>query len=172
MYRWSPWRKGHFTFAGVVIRQTTNFDIHETQERYCDAIEPVKVDRQRLKDGQAELTDMETTQVRGALMRCQWRATQTAPQHAARIGLAASQVAKPTVDWLREVNGIVKEVKADSKTGLTFYNFNDGRMEKLNWTDMVIGMWADAAHGNRCDGNSTGGMLATMAPPEVLSGKP
>eukprot|EP00969_Alexandrium_andersonii_P164262 7259827-Alexandrium_andersonii.AAC.1 len=42
MYRWSPWRKGHFTFAGVVIRQTTNFDIHETQERYCEAIEPVK----------------------------------------------------------------------------------------------------------------------------------
>eukprot|EP00969_Alexandrium_andersonii_P258020 11409058-Alexandrium_andersonii.AAC.2 len=44
-------------------RATTNSDIHGVQERYCAAIEPAKVGRQRLRESQEELT------------RCRWRAS-------------------------------------------------------------------------------------------------
>ena len=39
MYKWSPWRKGKFIFAGVELMQLTNYSIILAQEEYCDKVE-------------------------------------------------------------------------------------------------------------------------------------
>ena len=39
MYRWSPWRKGSLTYAGVELAQLTNYSIILGQEDYCNSLE-------------------------------------------------------------------------------------------------------------------------------------
>ena len=47
------------------------------------------------------MSDLELSQCRVIVMKAQWRALQTAPQYAARIGVAASSLKDPSEDpWL------------------------------------------------------------------------
>ena len=106
-------------------------------------------------------------------MKCQWRATQTGPQFAARIGLANSAMRKPTVACLREANAIAREIQKSSKDRLILHNFNYQRPkdQKLAWSDLIELAWGDAAQANRPDGASTGGMVIGLTVPEVMEGR-
>eukprot|EP00969_Alexandrium_andersonii_P268961 11887557-Alexandrium_andersonii.AAC.1 len=74
--KWSPWQAGTFTYAGIRICQLANYSIAPDQAQYSAGIESTTVSQDR---PQSELSAD-----RGVLMKCQWRATQTVPQHAAR----------------------------------------------------------------------------------------
>ena len=149
MYRWGPWKKGNFTFAGVQLQQLQNHTIFLSQENFCNELIPVAIDNERLRAKDDKLTPKELTQCRGLLMKAQWRAIQSAPQYCARIGIAASSVTKANLECLKEANAIVKELKKSSKDGLIFHSF-DG--EDVSWQSVVFLHFADAARNNRIDG--------------------
>ena len=172
MYKWSPWRKGKFIFAGVELMQLTNYSIILSQEDYCDKVDLPAISATRSSQDDAALTSNEISLTRGLLMKAQWRAVQSAPQLCARVGLANTALAlAPTVARLKEALKIVKELKKSSKETLIFHAFNQGRKDKLKWHELVQVTWADAGKGNRSDGSSTGGLVIAMAAPEIMSGR-
>ena len=105
-------------------------------------------------------------------MKAQWRALQSAPQFAARINLASSEISKPTVQLLQEANQIVKEMRRTAKDDLVFHSFNYGRKPTEHWThkDLVFLSWGDASHKNRANLASTGGLVIGISTPDILNG--
>lgn len=171
MYSWSPWQKGKFTFAGVELQQLKDGTIWLTQEEYCNSIRPLELESPSTRTSSELLRPQELSQFRGAVMKGQWRSTQSAPQYAARIGLLASTVNKATFSDLQEANRVLKELKKTSKVGMVFHAFNAMRQNKLAWTDIVMLHFGDAGHINRPDGGSTGGYVTGISTPEILEGK-
>ena len=169
MYSWSPWKRGSFTFAGVKIMQLQDFSIKISQEHYCNDLRPVPIDRERERPKDDSLTPSELTQARGLLMKAQWRSVQTALQYQARIGIAASSLAKPTLAVLKEANAIMKELKKTSQEGLIFHSFPE---DNLCWKDVIFVHFGDAARGNRPCGGDTGGFITAVASPKILQGIP
>ena len=168
MYRWSPWKRGNFIFAGVQLTQLQNFDILLSQEHFCEELRPVEIANERQRPKDDTLSAKELSQARGLVMKAQWRAIQTAPQYCARIGLASSALAKANLEVLKEANAIVKELKKTSKDGLIFHSFSD---ENLSWHQVIFLHFCDAAKGNRVDGTDTGGYVTAVASPRILDGK-
>jgi hypothetical protein len=163
MYSWSPWQRTRVTWAGVDLYQRADFSIISSQEDYCHRIEEIKIEPNR--EGSDSLVPKETTQFRAGLMKCQWRATQTAPQYATRVSSLASQVNVATIKDLREVNSLIREVKKSSRENLIFHAFNHTRAKRLEWYDLVNVVWSDASKLL-----SRGGMIHGLAPPELLQG--
>ena len=172
MYKWSPWRLGSFTFAGLEIQQLKDFSIKVTQETFSNALQPVEIAEEASRGAEHKLTDKETSQCRGLIMKAQWRAVQTAFQYCARVGIAASALTDPRVSNLKEANSILKEMKKTAKEDLYFHAFNFGRTteEKLTWKDVVAVHFGDAGHKSRGDGSSTGGYITGFAEPCILQG--
>ena len=166
MYAWSPWQRGDFTFAGCEIKQMKDFNVTITQVEFCNALQPVEIKNGQARNGGDSLQPEEITQFRGAVMKAQ-----KAPQYSARVGLLSSKANMATVEDLREANRILKEMKKSSKVELLFPAFNNGRNSKLQWNEMVMLHFGDAAQNNRRDGSSTGGYITGMAPPEIMTGQ-
>ena len=170
MYAWSPWKTGHFTFAGLEVRQLKNFEVRVTQEAYCNALVPIEIVNEKSRSDSDPLSPKEVSQFRGLTMKAQWRAVQTAFQYCARVGLAASAVNKATVAHLKEANTLMKELKKTAKEDMVFHSFNYGREKKLAWHELVAVHFGDAGNNNRPDGGSTGGYITGFATPEILAG--
>ena len=170
MYRWSPWRAGTFTFAGVQHRQLTDYSIVQSQSKYCEALQPIFIKNDRERQAEDPLEPHEISQVKGALMKVQWRAVQTGPALCARVGLANSALSRPTIQSMREANAIIKECQKGAFDDITYHNFNRGKVEKTPWSSMVLIGWGDAGHKNRHDLKSTGGMVIGMSDPRILEG--
>ena len=167
MYKWTPWKKGSFTFTGVVLTQLQNYTINLTQEQFCHGLQPVIIENERARPKDDKMSQKELTQCRGLIMKCQWRALQSAPQYACRIGLCASSASRGTIDVLKEANSIAKEMKKTSLEGLIYHAFPG----KPDWRDVVFVHFVDAARGNRHDGTDTGGMITGVSVQSILDGK-
>ncbi|CAK9056929.1 unnamed protein product [Durusdinium trenchii] len=116
------------------------------------------------------MTASETSQARALLMKAQWRSLQSAPQYAARIGIASSTLSDGKLANLREANSIIRDMRKTAKEDLVFHNFNFGRTNRLKYTDLVFLHWGDAGHNNRPTGGSTGGFVSGISSPEILKG--
>ena len=171
MYVWSPWEQGDFIYAGCRLRQLSTGTIHVSQEDFCNSLQPVEIFGDKSRSDSDLMTDSEVSQCRALLMKAQWRALQTAPQYAARIGLASSAMSDKRLANLREANSILKELKKTAKEDIVFHNFNLGRQEKLSYSDLVFCHWGDAAQKNRPGKGSTGGYITGLTTTEVLRGK-
>ena len=168
MYQWSPWKRGQFIFAGVHLQQLQDHSIVMSQEHFCNQLQPVKIDNERLRPKDDALTPKEVSQARGLIMQAQWRAIQTAPQYCARIGLASSSLRDANLSHLREANAIVKELRKSSKDNLIFHSFQG---EDRHWQHMVFLHFGDAAQRNRPDGSDTGGYITGITTSRILEGK-
>ena len=171
MYKWSPWQVGSFTFAGIELKQTKNFNIYMTQENFCNALRPVAILEEHSRSLHDALSPGELTQCRGLAMKAQWRAIQTAPQYCARIGMLSSSLTSPTVKHLKEANSIMKELRKTAEDDLILHAFNFDRKEKLHWKDLIGVHFGDAGQSNRPCGGSTGGYITGFAEPKILQGE-
>ena len=171
MYKWSPWQIGSFTFAGIELKQTKNFNIYMTQENFCNALRPVVIQDEHSRSRHDALSSSELTQCRGLAMKAQWRAIQTAPQYCARIGMLSSSLTSPTVKHLKEANSIIKELRKTAKDDLILHAFNFDRKDKLTWRDLIGVHFGDAGQSNRPCGGSTGGHITGFAEPKILRGE-
>ena len=170
MYNWSPWQAGSFTFAGIELKQTKDYTIYMTQEKFCGALRPVTIEHETQRKLTDRLSPAETTQARGLTMKAQWRAIQTAPQFCARIGMLASSLKDPTIKELKEANSIMRELRKTSKEDLVMHSFNASRKQKLRWNYLIAVHFADAGLNNRPCGGATGGHVSCLSDPSVLTG--
>jgi len=141
------------------------------QEEFCNALRPVEIQNDGSRSEDDPMTAAETSQCRALIMKAQWRAIQTAPQFAARVGMAASTMSNNKLSNLREANAIMREMRRTAKEDLVFHNFNFGREKKLEYFDLVLAHWGDAGHNNRPTGGSTGGFISGISTPHILTGQ-
>lgn len=170
VYKWSPWQAGSFTFAGVELKQTRDFNIYLTQETFCNALRPITIEGEGARPLLDSLSPSEVSQCRGLAMKAQWRAIQSAPQYCARIGLLSSSLSSPTVKDLREANSIMRELRKTAKEDMVFHAFNYGRAVRLKWNELIGLHFGDAGLNNRPCGGSTGGYVTGFADPSILQG--
>ena len=164
-YKWGKWESGDFEFAGTRLRQHPSYDIEIDQENYTKKfIKEIPLTADRAKEKYHPLTDMEVSELRGALGCLSWRANQSAPQYAAEVGLRLSEVSKAKVETIIGTNKLIREAQNDFKQTLKFHAW--GRP----WREITSLVWADAAQGNRPDGASTVGLVGGYAPAQILGG--
>lgn len=157
-----------FYVCWCAVQQLQNFGILLGQEQFCNELKPIAIENERGRAKDDKLSTQELSQTRGALMKAQWRATQTAPLYCCRIGLAASTLSKPTLATMKEASSIFKDMKKSRKDGLILHPFSS---ERLHWTDVTFLHFGDAARNNRRDGGDTGGFIMGISSPLVLNGK-
>ena len=166
MYQWSPWQSGDFIYSGSRLRQMSNYTIHVSQEDFCNSLKPVEIAGDKARGDEQEMSDAELSQCRALLMKAQWRALQTAPQYAARIGVATSAMKDRRLHNLREANSIVRELKKRSKEDLVFHNFHESHGGRLTYKDLVFVHWADAGQ----PALRRGGYVTGISSPKIMQG--
>ena len=107
MLRWSPWRSTPCMWAGMWITQEPSGKIHASQEEFCHQLLEIRVESGKYLSKDDKLKPEDVTQFRAGLMKCQWRATQTAPQFSCRVSLLAQRVNEATFGDLKETNALI-----------------------------------------------------------------
>ncbi|CAE7365335.1 GIP [Symbiodinium natans] len=171
MYRWSPWQKSDFIYSGCRIKQMSNHSIFLSQEDFCNSVRPVEIAQDRSRSDNDQMSSHELSQCRALIMKCQWRAIQSAPQYSARIGMCTSALKDNCLRNLREANSIAKELRKSAKEDLVFHNFHDCQEVDITYKDVIFLHWGDAGHKNRPDHSSTGGYVTGMSVPSIMHGK-
>ena len=166
MYNWSPWQAGDFIYSGSRLRQLSNYSIHVSQEDFCNALRPVEIANDKVRADDDLMSETELSQCRALLMKGQWRALQTAPQYAARIGIATSVMKDKRLSNLREANSIVRELKKRSKEDLVFHSFHESFHKPLTYKDLVFVHWADAGQPSF----RRGGYVTGLTTPRIMQG--
>ena len=151
-----------FTQCGVQIRQREDFGFELDQERYMNDFEGISLDPKR-ENQQGQVTEWERTQLRALIGGLQWRAQQSGPDVAAAVNMLASTITTATVATLREANLVLKRAKSRAKNKLIIHPHQERE-------PLVVATWTDAAHANRPDGGSTGGLFVGIAPARLMQG--
>ncbi|CAK0814911.1 unnamed protein product [Prorocentrum cordatum] len=166
MLRWSPWRTTPCMWAGMWITQEPSGKIHASQEEFCHQLLEIRVESGKYLSKDDKLKPEDVTQFRAGLMKCQWRATQTAPQFSCRVSLLAQRVNEATFGDLKDTNALIRDVKRTARDSLVFHNFNSNCGGKLKWDDLVIVTWVDASRLHQ-----RGGYIVGFTTAEILKQK-
>ena len=159
-YAWSPWESDNFNHCGVRVQQFADASILLDHSEYCSELVQMPA---RAKGDDGELTPQETSQARAILGSIQWRASQTAPQHSAKVSYLLSMLATKRGEVVEMVNKLVREVHSSRHTSVKIQQL------ECEPSQMVMVGWSDAAVANRPDLKSTGGHLFGLMNPEEFS---
>ena len=156
-YQWAPWETDQFTHCGLGIQQLYDDSVMINHEEYCANISQMEG---RAKHDDGPLRDEELSKLRAIHGAIQWRVTQSAPHHAAKLSYLQSFLATKDCKGIEMTNKLVREVHAGRHLSVNVHQL-DCAPEKL----VVVG-WSDAAVANRPDGSSTGGPIYGLMRPE------
>ncbi|OLP81054.1 Copia protein [Symbiodinium microadriaticum] len=161
-YSWSPWESDNFSHCGVRVQQFADASILLDHSEFCSELVQMP---SRSKDDDSELTAQEISQARAILGSIQWRASQTAPQHSAKVSYLLSMLATKKGEVVDMVNKLVREVHLARHVAVKIQQL------ECDPAHMILVGWSDAAVANRPDLKSTGGHLfGLMNPQEVQQG--
>ena len=159
--QWGEWESKVFTQCGLRVTPLEHFNIILDQEEYTEQMEVLSWNKSK---EERPVTEEERTQLRGLIGAMQWRGQQSAPGVCPGAGLLASKVTKAATEDLREGNLQLKRTKERSGQQLVIHSFEPD-------DELIVATWVDAAHDNREDGGSTGGIIIGMAPKKILDGE-
>ena len=159
---WSPWEPDPYIHCGVEVHQQANFGFNLSHEQYASQIKQIDIDKTC-----AHVTPSELSQAKAVLGAIQWRVSQTAPQHAAKLSLLQSMLphGKESKDVLHQINKLVREVYAQRGLSVKVQ-----QLEAQQDSDLVMIGWSDAAVANRPDLSSTGAYVVGLCHKQILSG--
>ncbi|CAE7347134.1 RE1 [Symbiodinium sp. KB8] len=161
-YQWAPWETDQFTHCGLGLQQLYDDSVMISHEEYCSNISQIDA---RAKGDDEPLREDELSQLRAVHGAIQWRVTQSAPHHAAKLSYLQSFLATKDHKAIELTNKLVREVHSSRHLSVGVHQL-DFPAEKL----VMIG-WSDAAVANRPDGSSTGGhIFGLMRPSDVERG--
>ena len=162
-YAWSPWEADNFSHCGVRVQQFADASILLDHSEYCTELVQMPA---RAKGDDSELSVQELSHARAILGSIQWRASQTAPQHSAKVSYLLSMLATKRGEVVDMVNKLVREVHSSRHVSVKIQQL------ECDPARMVMIGWSDAAVANRPDMKSTGGHLfGLMNPDEFRRGQ-
>ncbi|CAE7207895.1 GIP [Symbiodinium sp. CCMP2592] len=159
-YEWSPWEADSFVHCGIRITQDGDCSIRLDHSDFSKELAQMQP---RPKGDETKLTDAEVSQARAVLGSAQWRATQTAPHHSAKLSMLQSTLSTRDFSLIEQVNKLVREIHAARHVSIKVQNLG-GSPDEL----CFIG-FSDAALANRPGGASTGGFLLGLIHPSDLA---
>ena len=170
-YTWGTAKVGSYRHAGTDIEVTRDRDgdqvITVNQQYYIDMLCDVNIPQDRMRDEEAKLSAAEQMACRGALGSLQWVAVQTQPQLCGRCNILLSELVKyGKMSYAIEIQRMICEVR-QHPAQLKFFKLKKAK----TWRDISVITFADQARANRPGGDSTGGLVTTMAGPEAKSGQ-
>ena len=160
--KWSPWEPDPYIHCGVEGHQQANYGFNLSHEQYASQIKQIEIDKSC-----SHVTPSELSQAKAVLGAIQWRVSQTAPQHAAKLSLLQSMLphGKESKDVLVQINKLVREVFAQRGLSVKVQ-----QLEAASDSELVIIGWSDAAVANRPDLSSTGAYVVGLCHQQILSG--
>eukprot|EP00439_Symbiodinium_sp_Y106_P014973 s9774_g2.t1 len=158
-YEWSPWEADSFVHCGIRITQDEDCSLRLDHSEYSKELAQMKT---RQKGDEQPLTEAEVSQARAVLGSAQWRVTQTAPHHAAKLSMLQSMLSTRDHNLIEQVNKLVREIHSARHISIKVQNLGT-KAEELSF----IG-FSDAALANRPGGASTGGFLLGLIHPKDL----
>ena len=148
-------------FCGCDIRQTENYDVTVTQERFALSIDEINLDSARKAQVDSELGYKEKQNMRQTLGALNWRAVQTAPWMLATVSHLQGCTESGSIADLLNVNKLVRWQRRYATSGLLFSHSVEN--------DVVV-TFTDASWATRKDGGSQGGQITLLMNKHVLEG--
>ena len=160
-FRWTPWEENEFKQCGVNIRQLDDFSFEQDQSEYLQGLDEIPIAKERAKQPDFPVTELERSQLRAVLGGLQWLVGQTRVDGMVDVNLLQSQVTTATVSTLQEANKALRKLRTHA--GLKLYiRFIEG--------EVICVVWSDASWANRRDGSSAGGYILGLCSRQVLAG--
>ena len=158
---WSPWEIDSFTHCGIKVTRNNDDSIYIDHASFGGDLSQMQ-GRQRGDD--RPMTDQEMSQAKAILGSAQWRVTQSAPHHAAKLSLLQSSLSTREPQLIEQVNKLVREIHASRFISVKVQQLNPTKPE-----DLCFLGFSDAALANRPGGGSTGGYLLALIHPNDLA---
>ena len=158
-FSFREWKDGDsLEYCGATMVKNPDGTIKLHHEQYLKKIKPMTLPR---LGPEHEMSQQETTQLRGLLGSLQWPAVQSSPHLQASTSVYSGSVSKGLLKTAMDTNRLLKFAKENSDVGLTFAPL--GPAENLR---MITAF--DASFCSRPDGTSQGGYFVLLAPKHVL----
>ena len=157
----SPWVSGEFTFVGRHIKQWPDGSITIDQSGYVNEVPTTKVklsDDTKLSD-HADLV----TEFRSGIGSLQWLAGTTRGDIAADVSLIQRSPQELTVGDLKEVNGVLRYVRATNDAYL--------RIVPTDFSELILVCYGDAGWANAPGHKSQGGLVIVATDKKALGEK-
>ena len=104
-YTWAPWQQGDFVHCGIRLIQHEDFSVSLNHSAFgADLVQMDPVQPGDL------MSENHVRQAKAILGSVQWRVTQSAPQHAAKLSLLQSLVSSRDGACVEQINKLVREV--------------------------------------------------------------
>ena len=148
-YKISKEVDSEFLYTGLHIKQKGDC-IELSQNNYIDEFKNVCIDRERSYDNKLAINDMEYKELRSICGQLMWVSTQTRPDMAYYTCVASNSTKSGTLSDLKLVN---KAINYLQKNRLTL------KYSKLDFSNVSLVAFCDAAYGNLKDGSSQGAYI-------------
>lgn len=154
-FRISKENAAMFTYIGIEL-QKTNEGIYVSQKKYLEDLKEIEIETNRRKEKQSPITEVERQELRSAIGKLNWLATQTRPDLSYEVCELSTSLKNGTVELIMKANKAIKKAK---------YNTVFLHYPILDLDDITVRCFADASYGNLPDGGSQGGIYT-----EIVSG--
>ncbi|CAE7725645.1 RE2 [Symbiodinium sp. CCMP2592] len=157
-YTWAPWQQGDFVHCGIRILQHEDGSMTLDHSGFCADL--VQMD----PAGPGEtMTENQVRQAKAILGSAQWRVTQSAPHHAAKLSYLQTLLSSRSSSCVDQINKLVREIHNAKHISISVQNLGDFDPKTATFV-----AWSDASLANRPDGTSTGGLLVGMMSPKSM----
>ena len=138
-----------FQYIGLNVKQE-NQAIIVDQMNYIQSIQPINIDRKRLKHKDLETIESEKHQLCALLVKLNWVATMSRPEISFHVSQVSGVQSKSKVSDLLKPNKILRVIKNDSLKI---------KFVKLDLSNIKLAVYYDASFANLKDGGSQGGFI-------------
>ena len=139
-----------FTYLGLNIKQNADFSIDVDQTSYTHSINTIPLDKNRVKNTSAILSDQERSQFRQLIGQLNWVTNMTRPEFCFEVCYASTVVNSATISDIIKLNKVVKQMKSE-KSHIKF--------PSLETQSLNIKTYTDASFNNLPNGGSQGGQI-------------
>ena len=139
-----------FTYLGLNIKQNADFSIDVDQTNYISSINPIPLNRIRIKNTTASLTDQERSQFRQLIGQLNWVVNMTRPEFSFEVCYASTVVNSATISDIIKLNKVLKQMKSET---------SHIRFPSLDIQSLNISTYTDASFNNLPKGGTQGGQI-------------
>ncbi|CAE7470265.1 unnamed protein product [Symbiodinium sp. CCMP2592] len=157
-YTWAPWQQGDFVHCGIRLLQHEDWSVTLDHSSFC-------ADLVQMDPGTPgmPLNDNQVRQAKAILGSAQWRVTQSAPHHAAKLSMLQSLLSSRDGACVDQINKLVREIHSSKHISVQVQNLG-----QFDPKDATFVAWSDASLANRPDGTSTGGLIIGLMSPKSI----
>ena len=150
-YPFGSKRMQQFTFTGIEMNQNQDKSITLSQTNYIRNIDPIKITRERRKQEEALVSEVERQDLRALIRSLQYAAVHTRPDLSSRLSFLQSDINRATVSTLVQANQALHEAKKYSDVAIT--------VRPIAISDLRFLAFSDASFASKGNPNSHTGCI-------------